>query len=290
MKAKNLLSLLLAITVIIALFAGCAAKDTRADYNSGGEAAVAPGAADNSSTVVSPAVPDRKLIRSVSMDLQTQDMDALLSDINEKITQLEGYTETSEIQNDNSNGAARCASLTIRIPAENLKDFTNHVSSVSNVMATSETAEDVTLNYVAVESRKKALLAEEARLLTLIEKAANLNELLQLEKRLGEIRSELESIISQLNSYDNLIEYATVQLEIDEVKEYTPTEKPSFWQRIGKGFVNSLRNTGNILLEIVIFLVCALPYLLPVAAACGIAVLIIKLTGRKKKSAPKDEK
>lgn len=290
MKAKHFLSLLLAITVIIALFAGCAAKDDRADYNSGGEAAVAPGAADNSSTIVSPAVPDRKLIRSVSMNLQTQDMDDLLSDINEKITQLEGYTETSEIQNDNSNGAARRASLTIRIPAENLKDFTNHVSSVSNVMATSETAEDVTLNYVAVESRKKALLAEEARLLTLIEKAANLNELLQLEKRLGEIRSELESITSQLNIYDNLIEYATVQLEIDEVKEYTPTEKPGFWQRIGNGFVNSLRNTGNILLEIVIFLVCALPYLLPVAAACGIVVLIIKLTGRKKKSAPKDEK
>lgn len=288
MRFKKILALALVALMMATLFAGCAAKQYSKD--NAGEAVVGPadGVYENGSSV-SPTIPDRKLIRRVSMDLQTQAMDDLLTAIDEKINKLGGYVENSRVQMGSGNDANRQASLTIRIPAEKMDDFTNHVSSVSNVTATSESAEDITLNYVAVESRQKALQAEEARLLSLIDKAANLTELLQLEKRLTEIRSELETVTSQLKLYDNLVDYGTIQLEISEVKEYTPTEKPGFWQRIGEGFANSLRNTGKILLEVVIFLVCALPYLVPPAIVFGIIILIIKLTKGKKKRTPKNE-
>lgn len=283
MRFKKSLALFLVAVMTAALFSGCAAKQFSSD--SAGEVVAGPadGVYENGS-VASPAIPDRKLIRRVSMDLQTQDMEELLTAIDEKVNELDGYVETSQIQMGSGSDANRHASLTIRIPAEKMDNFTNHVSSVSNVTATSESAEDITLNYVAVESRQKALQAEEARLLALIEKAANLSELLQLEKRLTEIRSELETVTSQLKLYDNLVDYGTIQLEIDEVKEYTPTEKPGFWQRIGEGFANSLRNTGKILLEVMIFLVCALPYLVPPAVIFGIVVLVIKLSKKKKKT------
>ena len=288
MQHKKFLSIFLIAVIAATLFAGCASKEFRNE--NAGEAVAGP--ADDvyeNGSVVSPTIPDRKLIRRVSMDIQTRNMEEFLCAIDEKVNQLEGYIESSNVKMGADSDANRHASLTIRIPVEKTEDFANHISSVSNVTATSESAEDITLNYVAIESRQKALQAEEARLLALIDKAANLSELLQLEKRLTEIRSELETVTSQLKLYDNLVDYSTIQLEISEVKEYTPTEKPGFWQRIGEGFANSLRNTGKILLELLIFLVCALPYLTPPIVILGIVLLIVKLTKRKRKQPPKSE-
>lgn len=287
MKIKKVLALLLAAIMTAVLFAGCAAQSYNGDYS--GEAGAAPSAPNDgiydSSTTLTPSVTDRKLIRRISMDLQTTELESLLSSIDAKVAELGGYVESRSVQMGNGNNK-RYANLTIRIPADKLDAFTEHVSTVGNVTSASETTEDVTLNYVATESKKKALEAEETRLLALIEKAENLTELLQLEKRLTEVRTELERVASQLKVYDNLVDYGTVQLDIDEVKEYTPVEEPGFWERITTGFSESVRNTGIILEELLIFFVCAIPYLTPpaiVLAAIGlIALLVFTLVKRKK--------
>lgn len=286
MNARKLLALLLAALMITAAFAGCAAKSQSGDYYEN-KVEVAPGDGiyDSSDTIVS-STTDRKLIRRISMDTQTREMDTLLSSITAKVTELGGYIESRNVSSGNSyNGGSqnRYANLTIRIPAQRLDEFVLHVDDTSNVTSTRESSEDITLNYVATESRMKALQAEEARLLQLIDKAANLTELLQLEKRLTEVRTELERVTSQLKLYDNLVDYGTVELSIREVREYTPTEEPGFWERISNGFVNSLKNLGVILTELVIFFVCAVPYLLPLLAIGGIILLAMKLASKKKK-------
>ena len=287
MNIKKIFALVLAGTIITTALVGCAAKSYSGSYSNGSTAAPDDGIYESGSSVY-PAVTDRKLIRRVSMDLQTRDMDQLISAIDEKVGQLGGYVENSKINMGTGSNDNRYATLTLRIPAEKLDNFTSHVASVSNVTSTSESTQDVTLSYVATESRQKALLAEEARLMALIDEAANLTELLQLEKRLTEIRTELEQITSQLRVYDNLVDYATVELSVNEVQEYTPVEEPGFWQRLGSGFVNSLRGAGKIALEVIIILVCAIPYLLPPAAIAGIVLLIIKvIKGRKNGKAKK---
>ena len=278
MNVKKLLALLLAATIITTALAGCAAKSY-----SGNSSAIGIAPADgsySSEDILSSSELDRKLVRRISMDLQTQDLESLLETIREKVAQLDGYVQNSNVNmiNDDS----RCATLTLRIPADSADTFTDHVASVSNVIFSSQTAEDITLNYVSTESRQKALLAEETRLLALIDKAANLTELLQLEKRLSEVRTELERVTSQLKVYDDLVDYATVELSIDEVREYTPQEEPGFWQRLGTGFVNSLRGAGKIALEVIIILVCAIPYLLPPAVIASIVLLIIKQIQKRK--------
>lgn len=285
MNAKRVLALLLAALITAAAFAGCAAKSYSSSHSEQVEIAPDDSIYD-SSTAVSPTITERKLIRRISLDAQTTDMDAMLTGIDAKVGELGGYVENRNVYTgSNYSGKAqnRYANLTVRIPAEKLDTFVSHVGDVSNVTSTNETAEDVTLNYVATESRMKALQAEEARLLTLIDKAANLSELLQLEKRLTEVRTELEQVTSQLKLYDNLVDYGTVTLTINEVQEYTPTEEPGFWNRITAGFADSMQNLGMILKELVIFFVCAIPYLVPVLAVGGIVLLIVKLTKRKKK-------
>ena len=150
--------------------------------------------------------------------------------------------------------------------------------------------DDVTLQYVATESRITALTTEQTRLLELLAKAENMNDLLLIEARLTEVRTELEEYTSQLRLFDNLVDYATIRLRISEVKEYTPTQEKTFWQRIGSGFMDNLKDLGTGLSNFVVFLITSLPYLVLIAAILLLILLAVKsgLKNRKKNKAKKD--
>ncbi len=55
------------------------------------------------------------------------------------------------------------------------------------------------------------------------------------------MRYELESYMSQLKVYDNQVDYDTVNISIQEVKNETPTGELSIGQKMLNGLENSLR-------------------------------------------------
>lgn len=229
---------------------------------------------------------DRKLIQTVNMDVETEDLDAVLTQIENRISKLNGYVESSNIQNGSaySDVRYRSASITVRIPAKSLNDFVDKVGEISNVVSSQKTVDDITLSYVATESRMKALQAEEERLLELMAKATTMNDLLTVEKRLTEVRTELESVTSALRVFDNQVTYATIHLSIEEVKEYTELKEPeTVWERIGSGLSKSMKNIGNFFKELFVFIVVASPYLLLTAIIPAVIIAIVKLKNRKNK-------
>ena len=278
MKKFRALAMLL---VVVMLFAGCA-KEMSPQDNRLPEAAAGNGVYEESAEKTESVVieENRKLIRTVTIQAETADLDVILSDLDVQLATLGGYVQNKAVQNGR-NSSSRYATLTLRIPADKLDQFVGHVEDSTNILSSNEKAEDVTLKYAATESRIKALETQEARLLELLAEAKNLNDLLTLENKLASVRQELETVKSQLKLYDSLVDYGTVNLTITEVREYTVVEEeePTTWQRIGEGFVGSLKGVWNILTEIFIFLVVALPYL-----AIPAIILIVVLVVHKKRS------
>lgn len=303
MKMKKLIALLLTGLMLVSLLAGCAASkdmvamdtETFAPMENG---ALADGIYDSLSkdrldtdyedSSDKGGVTERKLIRKIYLSTETEDMDPLLAAIDSKVSALGGYMESREVYTGSryaSYDSRRHADLVIRIPKDKLDEFVAHVGKESNITSSNETSDDVTLTYVAVQSRMTALQKEEARLLELIDKAANLSELLELEKRLTEVRTDLENVTSQLLLYDNLVDFGTIEISISEVQKLTPVQEPGFFNRIGSGFMESLRNLWTFLKELAIFLVVASPYLVTIGAAAFVTVLIIRLSIRRKRAA-----
>lgn len=294
MKRIRILTLLLAILLITTLFAGCAAAPNKGnmgaagDYNEGGNQK--PESNLSGSTVLSPDVADdRKLIRTVNLTAETEDMDALLSLVASRIAELGGYVESREVYNGSQYSSRyRQATLKIRIPADKLDAFVTDVDNASNIVSSSETAEDVTLQYVATESHLKVLKAEEERLLTFLSEAKGVSEMLEIEKRLTDVRAELEIVTNQLNTYANLVSYGTVHLRIDEVKEFTVVEEeePTLWQRIGNGFVSSVKTVGKILENLLVFFVAALPFLVIPGIIVVVVLVLVRRADKKRKNTP----
>lgn len=296
---KKMTAILVTLCMLAALLAGCggASKSTQAfDAAAAAPAEAANGAyydmesaksedggltGDTDSTVLPEG---RKWIITVNMSAETEDLDALMEALNGKISGLGGYVEDQDSYNGSmySSRRYRSASLTVRIPAERVDEFTEEMSGIANVVSTNLSREDITLSYVATESRVNALQTEEARLLELMEQAETMADLLEIESRLTDVRYELENRASQLRLYDNQVDYATIYLSIDEVQEYTPVEEPTVWERISGGFVSSVKGVGNGLLDLLVWVLAKSPYLVILGGVTvGVVVLIKKRKARK---------
>ena len=190
----------------------------------------------------------RKLIRDVNLEVETETFEELLSTVGEKTRNLGGYIEESYTYNGSNyyGKGTRNANLTIRIPAEKLDEFLLAVGEVSNVISRNESVTDVTLEYVDLESHKKVLLAEQERLLELLEKAETIEDIISLESRLSQVRYQIESMEAQLRTMDNRVNYSTVYLYINEVAKLTPVKEQTVWEKISTGFASSLYNVGGI--------------------------------------------
>lgn len=286
MKIKTWIALLL----VVLLLTGCGAKGVAEDSVSN-EMIMETGAAMDSEAVMMPESPNanvetgRKWIVTMNLSVETQDLDAALTQLSEQIGGFDGYVQDQNVHNGSAYAGRRyrSANLTIRIPVEQTDEFTAQVGSICHVVSKSQSKEDVTLTYVATESRLNALKTEEARLLELLAQADNMSDLLQIESRLTDVRYELESITTQLRVLENQVDYATIYLDIEEVRDYTDTEEEkTVWQRISGGFVDSLKGVGNGALELAIWILANLPYLVVLGGAGFAAVLIVKKFRKKK--------
>ncbi len=293
MNTGKLWTIFLTLLLIFSL-AGCSAGnrtavDSEVLYRNEGDdiyyAAEAPGDASDkteSSAELESALPEnRKLIQTVRMSVEVQKLDEAITNMENRITEHGGYIQTSDIYKGSSR--SRSASMTVRIPADRLSAFLETVSTISNVISSSKSVEDVTLSYVATESRLKALETEQARLLELLARAETMDDLLTIESRLTDVRTELEQVNSTLRVYDNQVDYATVHLSINEVAEYTEVPQ-TVGERISSGFVSTVKGLWNGLVELFIFLVVASPYWIILAVVVVVMILVVrkKKTGKNK--------
>ncbi len=245
--------------------------------------------ADNSAASDVAAQTNRKLITTMNLDVETDDLDKTSSDIESKVTSLGGYIESSTVNNETEYRGNRNSYYTIRIPADKLDGFIESIEGSTNILSKSVNVQDVTLEYVDTESRKTALITEEKRLLEILEEAESVEDIIKIEERLSDVRYEKESIESRLRSYDNLVDYSTVYLSITEVIEYTPVEEQSAFTRMGEGFVKSCKTVVTTIKEIIIWLVVNLPHLIVFGLFVAIIVFVVlKIDKASKKK--KDQK
>ena len=235
-----------------------------------------------------------KLIRSVALELETKAFEETMAVLETQVRNVGGYIENMEAYNgSNYSGSTRSrySHMTIRIPADEMERFLSSVSDVGNVIRRNESAKDVTLSYVDMESRRDTLRTEIDRLLTFLDKADSVETIIALEERLSQVRYELESMESKLRTIDNLVEYGTVNLQITEVKELTPVEeKNTVGDRIVDGFMSNLREIWDGFMEFCIWIVVNIPYFIIWIVVIGAVVICWKGFRRRRRLAKEKKK
>jgi len=303
---KIIIALTIAAVLLVSL-AGCAPSQFMGNSDEGyyaeAEVAEAPAydkaSADTPSEEAAPAQgtgldfdgsilqPDvnRKIVYYGSFQMRTKNFDADYDSLIKSLNELGGYIEESSVSGtkpEDWQDAGRYASFTLRIPSKNFGEFTRRLGNIGQTMSSSINGKDISLEYFDTETHIKTLRTRETRLLSLLEKAATLEDIVSLETALADVSYQIQMLETSLRNYDSLIDYSTVTVSIEEVNqvaEVKPSEE-GIGTRISNAFysvLNALADFGEFLL---VFFIGGAPILVPLAA---IALLIIVLLRRSRK-------
>jgi len=136
--------------------------------------------------------------------------------------------------------------------------------------------DDITMEYVDLESRLKNQIAQEERLIEILEMAETVEDVLEIERELYRVRGEIESMTARMNHLKDQVTYATINVNLREESVATDVVKPgafeNFGNRVREAFIGSI----NFLLNSVSFIIIALITLLPALILIGIVILIIR--------------
>ena len=228
----------------------------------------------------------RLLIRTVTMMVETKDLDKVKTDLEIIIGANNGYIESSNLTGTGKNKNLRTLTYTIRVPANQLDAIITAVGNNCNILSSSEKSTDVTLEYVDTKARVESLRVEYEQLMNLLKKSEDLNNIIMLQNRLTEVRYQIESYESRLRVLENQVTYATLHLTIREVLEETavePAHVPTFGEKIIKQFENTWKNTKKFFQGLVLVLIAFLPGIIFLGINAIIVVIIIKLIKKKRR-------
>ena len=226
-----------------------------------------------------------KIIYTTYLSIETKDYDWAYQQLNDTLSSVDGYLESSNEYTD-STDSTRTLSLTLRVPESSYDAFVDAAEQTGSVTSKSESAEDVTTQYMDIEARLDNLTAQRTRLQELQASADNLTDLLQIESSLSDVQYQIESYQSQLNWYSQQVSYCTVNITLDEVE--TLTTGTSFAARLADAAKNGWSNFTAGAQAVVVFLMGAWPAIV-IGAACGVVFYQVRHP-RKKRPNPKDAK
>lgn len=234
---------------------------------------------------------NRKIIEKTYLRVETKEFDTLLDKLEEELIKIGGYVENSTVSgNSYSHEGNRYANFVVRVPSDKSVGFTTFVSENSTVTNKEISTDDVTLSYVDMESRVSALQTEKAALEDLLAKAETLEDIITVQDRLTDVIYEIESYQSKLRVYDNLIEYTTISIQINEVERVTVVEEQTIWQEIGTNLKANFESVGHGIVRAFVLVVSSLPYLLIIAVVIILVKFFLKICKSKVGSRLKREK
>ena len=234
---------------------------------------------DDAADTTAAAATEKKIIRTASMTIVTQDFENSLTALKAACEGQGGWIESSS-ESTNSRTSLRTAYLTLRVPQTALDAYLEGTENLGRVTSRSESAQDVTASYQDNQTRLNTQLALMERLQALITESGDLSDLLALESQIADTQYTIDSLQSTLNRTDRQVTYSTVSITLKEEETVSLTDTTvTLGERITSALSIGWETFVSFLGDMVVFLVAALPFIVIVA----VAAIIIRIIKRRKK-------
>ncbi len=216
---------------------------------------------------------NQKIIKTARLRFETQNLKKTQELVHEIINQAGGYIQNDTSGKDRNQLYQR---LTVRIPTQNFQEaITGIAKGVAYFDEKTISQQDVTEEFIDIKARLKAKNALEERYITLLEKAKNVKEMLDIERELAEIREEIEAKQGRLNYLKNQVSLSTLYIHF-----YKITAEEGITQSYGHKIINSVKNGWNKISQFFLTLLSSWPFLILVVAG----VFFIRRWIRKRKN------
>ena len=158
---------------------------------------------------------ERKMIETGLLELLVNNADQTAKDMQGIAERLGGFVSASNVY-EISEGI-KTGSVTIRIPASSFSQAMDDTKKLAiKVEHESVTAQDVTEQYVDLESRLRNLQAQEQQYLIILKQAVKIADIMQVSSKIDEVRLQIEQIQGQLNYLSRQVDMASLSANLTE--------------------------------------------------------------------------
>lgn len=175
----------------------------------------------------------------------------------------------------------RNGSITIRVAnaSDNFTKAQAELDGLGTVTSKKVSGQDVTEEYVDLQSRLRNAEAQEAQYLALMQRAQTIEEILTVQSRLAEVQSEIEQIKGRMKYMEGRTDFATITVDLRETGD---GEEPGEDDGTDWGFVDSIEYAGWLAVQTLNFVIVALGVIVPLALmAGGLALIAYRLMQRR---------
>ncbi|MFZ7942135.1 MULTISPECIES: DUF4349 domain-containing protein [Bacillaceae] len=226
-------------------------------------------------------VTNKMVIYQADLQLRVKKFEQTVRSLEEKAEKYGGYIAESTVAREGKEQVS--GSLRIRIPQKHFQDFLHDAEGqAAEVLQRNISGQDVTEQYVDLESRLKSKKAVEERLLTFMQGAAKTEDLLKISADLAAVQEEIETIQGKMKFLENQTSFSTVTITLYENKVIVPAidnDQLNTWEKTKKQFMKSTNMLLAGLSGLVVFIIGNIPVL----AIIFIIVFLILFSYKKRK-------
>ena len=172
--------------------------------------------APNPGDLVPPIAEGPRVIRTanVSVEVANGRFDTTLDRLFSISTGLGGYISGSTASTDT--GALRSGTITFQVPASKFNQALAEVRGLGKIQNFNIGGQDVSQQYIDLQSRLKNAEAQHEAMLALLSQAHTVSEIIAVQNQLGTITGQIEQLKGQIDYYDHATSYSTISVAVHE--------------------------------------------------------------------------
>ncbi|SEN32130.1 protein of unknown function [Mesobacillus persicus] len=228
---------------------------------------------------------ERMVIYNAELHLRVKNFSNAQKELEKRAIEYGGYlveSSTNRYENEQLSGM-----MTFRIPQKQFSTFLHDAENVAaDVTNRHVSGQDVTEEYVDLESRHRSKKAVEARLLSFMEDAEKTEDLLKISSELAKVQVEIEQLTGRMKYLENQTSFSTVTVSMEETDILVPgidNENLNTWQKVKKQLVANLNFLLSFFSGLIVVIAGNLPILLIIGMVFGTFLWFLKKRKRKYK-------
>ena len=237
-------------------------------------------------TQTAPTVIERKIIRNADLELESSSPEESAQKITQIAESVSGFVvESAQTASDVKSAARDVVTMTVRVPAAKF-DETIAAIRQTGTRTISETVkgQDVTEEFIDIEARLKTQKALEAQFVEIMKQAKTVEDALNVQSQLAEVRGEIEKVEGRRRFLENQASLSTLKIRLQ-----TPTaigaSSNGFFYRLTDSLSAGFDFALNFLLGLVTFAIAIVPFLLFIGLPIYLIARYFLRKNRKRKTA-----
>jgi hypothetical protein len=200
------------------------------------------------------------IIRNAALTIEATDVGQALADARQIARQAGGYVSASNSHTERINEQdQRLVDLTLEVRSDSTDSALTALRALGTVTAESSSSQDVTEEYVDLDANLRNLRASETSILSLMDKATRIDDVLSLQRELTGVRGQIERLQGRQRYLERRSDMSTITLSLRPPGASQPRPTPTRFDPLAtaqqgwQASLNLLRSVAEVMLISVAF-------------------------------------